>query len=58
MGYTSPYDLKKPVHEGGYGLTEAQDSLFGSMVTVGAIGGALLGGALLDSIGRTLYVGA
>lgn len=52
LGYTSPIgdDLRNDLD-----LTEAQTSLFGSMVNVGAMIGSLIGGQILDLIGRRWY---
>lgn len=54
MGFTSPVgdDLKKSTDDGGLGLTDDQNSLFGSMVNVGAMIGAMSGGVLADRFGR------
>lgn len=56
LGFTSPYDLTKPKDKGGFNLSNDENSLFGSMVNVGAMVGSLLGGSLLDFAGRSQYV--
>eukprot|EP00053_Salpingoeca_punica_P008839 m.78958 g.78958 ORF g.78958 m.78958 type:complete len:528 (-) comp14770_c0_seq2:332-1915(-) len=54
LGFTSPIGkvLESPSSEGGVGLSSDQNSLFGSIVNVGAMIGAILGGYLTDKIGR------
>lgn len=54
MGFTSPVGdhLKDSTDDGGLGLTDGENSLFGSIVNVGAMLGAMSGGMLADSFGR------
>jgi SP family facilitated glucose transporter-like MFS transporter 8 len=54
LGFTSPYKLTDSNPSKGYDLSDSQASLFGSLVNVGAIMGALIGGVSLDLIGRRL----
>ena len=54
MGYTSPVGdhLKDSTDNGGLGLKDGENSLFSSIVNVGAMIGALSGGLLADYFGR------
>eukprot|EP00043_Microstomoeca_roanoka_P007023 m.68003 g.68003 ORF g.68003 m.68003 type:complete len:507 (+) comp13662_c0_seq1:177-1697(+) len=53
LGYTSPIknDLQDP--KIGIGINQSQQDIFGSIVNVGAMIGALVAGVLIDGIGRT-----
>lgn len=54
MGFTSPIsdDLKASSDNGGVGITDDQNSLFGSIVTVGAMAGSMCGGMIADKFSR------
>eukprot|EP00048_Salpingoeca_helianthica_P015893 m.229221 g.229221 ORF g.229221 m.229221 type:complete len:497 (+) comp17699_c0_seq1:1102-2592(+) len=53
MGYTSPVGDALKDSDHGLGLNTDQNSLFGSIVNVGAMVGALSGGVIADALGRT-----
>ena len=58
LGFTSPIGdaLKKSEEDGGIGLSDSQQSLFGALVNVGAMFGAVLGSVIMDNIGRRWWV--